>query len=288
MTAGGAEEGAPFDRLTSVRRLAAERSGKGSGEHARHQLYAARDPQTRTHVLVKVTSKPGLVYEQNLSNEIASLTTINRELPDSRHFPLLREHGRLRDGRLYVVMSLFDELPLAMSIADTRMSDRLVGHLRTALTVAAAVMPLHAVGIYHVDLNPMNILFRSEQGRPIIRIVDFESSYEETRHGRGGVFYNPPTTPRFSAPEVSRRAPDARSDLFSLGAVLYTQLTGYRWTWDGEAGDCVALDRDLDPELHAALARAVAADPDQRFPSVAAWRAALAAYLERIWPGRSW
>jgi len=40
----------------------------------------------------------------------------------------------------------------------------------------------------------MNILYRAEKGQPVIRIVDFESSYEAARHS-GGPFYNPPTTP---------------------------------------------------------------------------------------------
>ena len=73
----------PFDQFGSIHRLAAARSGHASGEHGRHQLYVARDKRSRANVLIKVTSKPGLVYEQDLTNEIASLSTINRELPDS-------------------------------------------------------------------------------------------------------------------------------------------------------------------------------------------------------------
>ena len=94
----------PFDQFGSVHRLAAARSGHAFGEHGRHQLYVARDTRRRANVLVKVTSKPGLVYEKDLTNEIASLSTINRELPESRYFPVLEEHGRLRDGRVYLTM----------------------------------------------------------------------------------------------------------------------------------------------------------------------------------------
>jgi len=87
----------PFDLFVGVHRLAAERSGHASAAHARHQLYAARDTRSQVNVLIKVTTKPGLVYERDLVNEAAGLATINRELPDSRHFPMLVEHGRLRD-----------------------------------------------------------------------------------------------------------------------------------------------------------------------------------------------
>ena len=134
-----------------------------------------------------------LVYEQNLINEMASLTTINRELPHSRHFPVLGEHGRLADGRVYLTMSLFDEWPLATAVGSERRPDRLVTHLRTTVEVAKALGELHGLEIWHVDLNPMNILSRWEAGKPVIRLVDFESSYEVSRYSTGR-FYNPPTT----------------------------------------------------------------------------------------------
>src|SRR5262245_12800932 len=126
----------PFDELAGVRWLATARSGQASREHARHQLYVGRDKRSRTNVLVKVTSKPGLVYEQELTNEIASLSTINRALPDSRHFPLLWKHGRLHDDRVYLVMSLFDEWPLATTIGPDRTPVTQAAHLRTTIEVA--------------------------------------------------------------------------------------------------------------------------------------------------------
>lgn len=276
----------PHPRLTNLRRLSPDRSGHASVEHVRHQLYVARDKETRAEVLLKVTTKPGLVYEQNLANETATLSTINRELPDSRHFPLLLDHGRLSDGRLFVVMSLFAELPLATTIGPERRPDRLVGHIRTALAVGAALGELHRIGVFHVDLNPMNVLYRVEQGAPVIRIVDFESAYEAARHG-AGVFYNPPTTTGFSAPEVPAHTPDARADVFSLGAVLYTTMAGYQWTWDGDVSAHVAADTTIDSQLAAILLAAAARDRERRYQSVREMCAALADYLEGIWPGRS-
>ena len=275
----------PFDQLRSVHRLASARSGHASEEHARHQLYVARDKRSRANVLVKISSKPGLVYEQELTNEIASLSTINRELPESRDFPVLWEHGRLRDSRIYLVMSLFDEWPLATTIGPDRTAVKQAAHLRTTIEVARALIELHRLKIWHVDLNPMNILCRWQSGKPVIRIVDFESSYEVARHS-GGVFYNPPTTSAYSAPELSLHAPDARSDLFSLGAVLYTMLAGFDWTWAADVRRCVGEDPEVAPELKEILLTAVDADPDKRYPSIVEWRAELAAYLERNWPGR--
>ena len=280
-------ESAPFDQCSSIHPLTPDRSGHASVEHGRHHLYVGRDKRSRADVLIKVTCKPGLVYEQNLTNAFATLSTINRELPDSRFFPVLVEQGRLRDGRVYMTTSLFDELPLATTIGTERMPARMVGHLRAAIEVARALAELHRVGVFHVDLNPMNILYRSEKDRPVIRIVDFESSYEMARHSTG-VFYNPPTTPGYSAPEVPRQAPDARSDVFSLGAVLYTMLASYQWTWEADVGTCVDADTDIEPELKRILRTAVQPIPDRRYPSIQKFHDALAAYLERIWPGRSW
>jgi serine/threonine protein kinase len=283
----GAADSPRLKRLGNIRRLTSERSGHASPEHVRHQLYAARDRDTRADALLKVTTKPGLVYEQNLANEIAVLSTINARLPDSRYFPLLLDHGRLADGRMFVIMSLFAEWPLATTIGPERRPDRLVTHLRTALAAAAGLADLHAIGIFHVDLNPMNILYRSEQGAPVVRIVDFESSYEVARHGNG-VFYNPPTTSGFSAPEVPALAPDARADVFSLAAVLYTMIAGYQWTWDADLSTRIAADAEIDADLRTVLLQAADRDRERRYATIDDLRGALAAYLESIWPGRPW
>jgi serine/threonine protein kinase len=276
---------APFDRFTTVQRLGPDRRGHGSAEHARHQLYVGRDRQTRLNFLVKLATRPGKVYQQDLANEIATLSTINRDRPHSRYFPYVYDHGSLKDGRVYLVSTFFDERPLAASIGPDWVADRLVAHLRTALEIAKAMEELHGLRIYHVDLNPMNILHRVEKGRPIVRIVDFESSYEAARYSSGD-FYNPPTTTGYSAPEVAQQRPDARADVFSLGAVLYTMLAGYHWA-SGEPRTRIESDDHVDPELRDILLRAVASSRDERYASAAAFGAALAAYLERIWPGRT-
>jgi serine/threonine protein kinase len=280
-------KGPPFDQLKNIRPLSRHRRGQGAIEYARHQLYVGYDRQTSDSVLVKLTTKAGLVYQNNLLNEIATLSTINRELPQSPYFPIVTRHGRLRDSRVYLITSLFDELPLATNIGAEPMPAKTVAHLRTTIEVAKALATLHQLNIFHVDLNPMNILHRLEKGGPVIRIVDFESSYELARHA-SGAFYSPPTTPGYSAPEVSRQPPDGRSDIFSLGAVLYTMLAGFSRMWGGEVGASIDGDRDLDPDLRAILLKAINPDPASRYPSIQAFHTVVSAYLEAIWPGRSW
>ena len=276
----------PFDQFTSIQRLGTDRSGHASIEHVRHHLFVARDPRLRRQVLIKLTGKPGNVYQQNLSNEIATLTTVNRALPDSRHFPFVIEHGKLRDGRVYLVSTLFDEFPLATTIGAERVPGKMVSYLRTTIEIARALTDLHRLEVFHVDLNPMNILYGVDRGNPVIRIVDFESSYERQRHAHG-TFYNPPTTAGYCAPEVARQPPDGRADLYSLGAVLYTMLAGFQWTWGSAVHKSVATDGDIERQLQRMLLTAVDPDPDKRYPTVQAFQDDLDAYLESIWPGRS-
>jgi serine/threonine protein kinase len=277
----------PFDRYTHVRWLAPDRRGQESYGRGRHHLFTAREKHNPVNVLIKVTSKPGLVYEHDLDNELRSLTTINRELPDSRYFPFVYDHGRLKDSRRFLITSLFDEFPLATIIGTEPEPALLVRDLRIGIEIARALGQLHGLEIFHVDLNPMNVLYRTGTDRPIIRIIDFESSYERRRHSTG-VFYSPPTTAGYSAPEVSREPPDARADVFSLGSVLYTLLAGYRWSARADVRGRIAADEALDADLKNALLRAVDPKPERRFATVEQFESALGAYLESIWPGRRW
>jgi hypothetical protein len=65
-------------------------------------------------------------------------------------------------------------------------------------------------------------------------------------------------------------------------------LAGYRWAESGEPRTRIEADPNVDSELRNILLRAVAPSPDERYGSASEFAAALAEYLERIWPGRAW
>jgi serine/threonine-protein kinase PpkA len=98
--------------------------------------------------------------------------------------------------------------------------------VRITAQIARALDAIHCHNIVHRDLKPQNILFRAD-GRPAI--VDFglaKDLLSDADLTRGGVVY---ATARYMSPEQVLRLPvDARSDLYSLGAVFYEMLTGRR------------------------------------------------------------
>ena len=147
----------------------------------------------------------------------------------------------------------------------------------------AALGAAHAVGIVHRDVKPGNILL-AEDGA--VKVGDFGIATsldpDETTTAV------PLGTPAYSAPERLRGLPaTGRSDLYSLGVVLYEAATGQR-PFTGEGSTSVAaavvagthapvgdLRPALRPELAAAIERALATDPEDRFADAAAMRAAL-------------
>ncbi len=107
-----------------------------------------------------------------------------------------------------------------------------------AIQMASALAAAHASGIVHRDIKPENVIVRSDG---IVKVLDFGIAKLEvgrlgavTRRSTGGVVAVQTTepgvvhgTPRYMSPEQARGLHvDARSDLFSLGSVLYEMITG--------------------------------------------------------------
>ncbi len=147
--------------------------------------------------------------------------------------------------------------------------------LQLVQEIAEALDCAHSQGVIHRDIKPENILITTE-GRA--KVADFGVARMDQSHlTRVGQVMG---SPAYMAPEqLTGEVPDARSDLFSLGVVLYTVLTGHRpFQGNSTATVCFKLVHrdpipvsawsvDLPPDLDQLLARALAKDPVDRFQS---------------------
>ena len=165
--------------------------------------------------------------------------------------------------------------------------------------VAGALDAAHAAGLVHRDIKPANVLIAQRDGFADAYLTDFGLS-KQLRSGstaltKTGMFVG---TVDYVAPEQLRGDPvDARADIYSLGCVLYEALTGdipfprdsepaKMWAHVSEPPPSARARRpELSPEIDEVLQRAMAKDPDDRFPSAGdLGRAAVAAAAGRALP----
>jgi TolB-like protein/predicted Ser/Thr protein kinase len=151
--------------------------------------------------------------------------------------------------------------------------------VRLASQIADALHAAHERGILHRDLKPGNVMVVRQGGTPHAKLLDFGVAQLAspdpgvTRTVAGEVM----GTPAYMSPEQASAKPlDARSDVFSVGAVLYELLAGTRaFSGDSTAQILSAVLRDdpgpLDapPALQQIVHRCLAKDPDRRFQTMA-------------------
>lgn len=137
------------------------------------------------------------------------------------------DHGHLPHGIAYIAMELLVGESLAQRLEREPQLDRAV--LReVALQACDALDAVHAAGVVHRDIKPSNLFLTTDaEGNLQLKLVDFgvaQVAWAETRLTRSGT---PLGTPGYMAPEQEAgRVVDGRSDLFSLGGVLYEALVG--------------------------------------------------------------
>ncbi|MEM1032120.1 MAG: serine/threonine-protein kinase, partial [Myxococcota bacterium] len=248
-------------------------------------VYEARDTHRDRRVALKV-----------LHPEVATDDLIRKRFRrEARAADLIAHPGVVpvedvyeRPQGLFLVMALLEGETLdALQERKGRLPPARVVAIADA--ILAVLEAAHAVGVLHRDLKPDNV-FITDHGD--IKVLDFGIARIREGDGRGTTQTGDVMgTPLFMAPEQARGRPDdvdARSDLFSLGAVMFTLLTGRPIHVAETATDAlvkvvtqpVTPLRDVAPAVPSALAqvvdRALAFDASDRFEGATAMRRALA------------
>jgi len=215
---------------------------------------------TRYRIVEKIgRGGMGAVYkaEDTVLNRMIALKVLDEE-NDEAHIMAALEHpgivpvhdaGRLPDGRIFYAMKLIDGAPF------NELRAPLADRLRVFQKICEAVAFAHSRGVFHGDLKPENIMVGAF-GEALV--LDWGVAALARRGSIAG-------TRGFVAPEQAAGvAMDARSDIFSLGAILREVLTG----------------EPARPALTSICAKAMAAEPQDRYASVLEMTAEIARYLD--------
>jgi serine/threonine protein kinase len=245
------------------------------GRGAMGVVYQARDPKINRLVAIKTIALTGL----NPAEE--------REFRE-RFFHEAQAAGRLSHPRIvtifdvgeepdtlnpYIVMEYVDGRSLEEMLSKTDEKLAFDTTLRLTQELAEALDYAHAQGIVHRDIKPANIIVGTDSH---LKIADFGVAKLNLAHRTlpGHTI----GTPAYMSPEQLNGDPvDGRSDLFSLGVVLYRMLTGHR-PFQGNSPLTVCFkvanhdpvpvtvfDSDLPPEVNYIVSRALAKNPAHRY-----------------------
>lgn len=195
------------------------------------------------------------------------------------------DSGVSAEGIAFLIMELLRGRTVAQELAANGPLP-----LRQCATIAATVADVlaaaHARGILHRDIKPENVFLQDAGGGRLVKVVDFgiakflgeSRDTDRANLTRTGELYG---TPLYVAPERhAGEADDGRSDVFSLGAMLYAMICGAPpWTREEQLHALVGLAKDLrprsmhrvrpgvPPELDDLVRRALAWDRGQRPPA---------------------
>lgn len=298
---------AEFARLPQGSKIGTYTIGRILGEGGFGVVYDAEqsDPVNR-RVAIKVI-KPGMDTREVLSRFDTERKTL--ALMNHPNIAKVLDAGSTDEGRPYFVMECVDGSPITEYCNQAGLG--IEQRLKLFGDVCHAVQHAHQKGILHRDLKPSNLLVGEFDGKPTVKVIDFgvTKALESAPDGsktitRVGQLIG---TPLYISPEQARSPGeiDTRTDVYSLGTVLYELLVGqtpYNRT-KLQRADLVELQRILredeppKPSLRSVeiegvdasrlrgdldwlVMKAIEKDPDRRYPTVDALAVDLKRYLK--------
>jgi hypothetical protein len=253
------------------------------GESSRAAVYLAHSASLGRNVALKI-SKP-IVDSTDECNEFAREYAAISAI---RHPSVVEiyDYG-FHDGREFISMEYFPCGDLKMRL---QQPITIKEALEFTLRICEALQVVHAAGLIHRDLKPPNVMLR-ENGA--IVLIDFGIAKGAELGGRSTAVGVLRGSPYYMSPEQAQGGPlDARSDLYSVGVILFELLSGNK-PYTGSSAIEVMQQHVYGPrprlsaqllQYEALLEHFMARQRDERFPDAISATAALASALERITP----
>ena len=248
------------------------------------EVYKALQPSMDRMVGIKILSA-GLAHDHQFVARFRREVQMVASLEHPHILPVI-DFGE-SDDTLYLVMRYVNGGTLHDLIEHGPMPPATV--LRYLTEIGEAIDYAHERRVVHRDIKPRNVLL-DQQGNPFIADFGLAKLIESSGITNSGVEMI--GTPHYMSPEQARGQPvDGRSDLYSLGVLLFEMLTG-RVPFDGDSTVGIVMKHinatvpdvteswpNLPPALNAVVARAMAKEPDDRYPTAHALTAAVAEAL---------
>jgi serine/threonine-protein kinase len=269
--------------------------GMGSVFEARHETLGTTVALKFLHL--EFSKREGLV--QRFIQEARASAQIQ-----SPHVVRVSDVDQTAEGDVFIVLEYLEGKTLQAVYEELYRSGRRLSYadaLDYATQILDGVEAAHAAGIVHRDLKPDNVMLTVDpKGAPLLKLLDFGIAKLRAIGGapgltRPGVLMG---TPEYMAPEQTSSAGsvDARADIFSLGVMIFEMLAGQRPVGGEDPHELAAAYRNgtiskladlvpgIAPELAAAVHRAMAARPEDRFATVAELRAAVEPFAAAVRP----